>query len=207
MTENRESFFSRLTPFFAPSTLLDIQLAYTLAKFGHRSQVRKELDDHGDPIHYFEHVRRTALIMVDEARIVKPELIMAGLLHDVVEDAPNLPPAMLERAFGQDVVLIVKTASKVPKDGYLERFKMCTDWRAYFVKACDRLDNLRSMTETSVEFRQKQVKETKEHYIPLFVRGLSLTPSPFKDGFEDVLQLVMNEVQRQATLLESVKVT
>lgn len=202
IAENRETFFARLEPFFAPSVLLDVQLAYTLAKFGHRSQVRKELNDHGDPIRYFEHVRRTALIMVDEARIIKPELVISALLHDVVEDAPNVPPAMIEKAFGSDVVIIVKTVSKVPKLGYLERFNVCTDWRPYFVKACDRLDNLRSLEGTAPEFRSKQVKETKEHYIPLFRKGLSLTPVAFKPGFEDVWQLVVNELSRQQTLVE-----
>lgn len=202
ITENRETFFARIEPFFAPSVLLDVQLAYTLAKFGHRSQVRKELNDHGDPVRYFEHVRRTALIMVDEVRIIKPELVISGLLHDVVEDAPNLPPAMLEKCFGHDVVCIVKTVSKVPKLGYLERFNMCTDWRPFFVKACDRLDNLRSLPGTTREFRQKQVKETQEHYLPLFKRGLSLTPVTFKPNMEDAVQLVMDELSRQKTLLE-----
>lgn len=204
ITENRETFFARLDPFFAPSVLLDVQLAYTLAKFGHRSQVRKELNDIGDPIRYFEHVRRTALIMVDEARIIRPELVISGLLHDVVEDAPNLPPPMLEKCFGHDVVCIVKTVSKVPKLGYLERFNMSTDWRPFFVKACDRLDNLRSMSAPTVtrEFRQKQVKETQEHYLPLFKRGISLTPVAFVPKMEDTVQLVMDELSRQKTLLE-----
>lgn len=38
--------------YFCPSKQLDIKLAYTLAKFGHRSQVRKELTD-GKPISIF----------------------------------------------------------------------------------------------------------------------------------------------------------
>ncbi len=62
MEENRETFFSRLEPFLVPSQLLNIKLAYTLAKYGHRSQHRKELDINGEPVRYFEHVRRVTLV-------------------------------------------------------------------------------------------------------------------------------------------------
>ena len=46
-TEDREAFFARVRPFFAPSTLLDVDLAYTFAKFAHRAQVRNEKDEEG----------------------------------------------------------------------------------------------------------------------------------------------------------------
>ena len=163
MTENRESFFSRLEPFLAPSVLLDVQHAYTLAKYGHRAQVRKELDTSGEPIRYFEHVRRVAILLVDEVKIVKSEMIVAALLHDIIEDAPNLPPALIEHCFGIDVVCIIKTLSKTPKEGYVDRFYMCTDWRPYVIKACDRLDNLRSLCSASKQFRAKQVEETMQY--------------------------------------------
>lgn len=176
VTENRESFFRRLEPFLAPSVLLDVQHAYTLAKYGHRAQVRKELDDHGDPIRYFEHVRRVAITLIDEVKIVRPEMVVAALLHDVVEDAPNLPPALIEHCFGTDVTVIIKTLSKVPKDGYLDRFFMCTDWRPYVIKGCDRLDNLRSLASANREFRLKQIAETRDKYFTLFDRMLELTP-------------------------------
>lgn len=203
MVENRQSFFLRLEPFLAPSVLLDIQLAYTLAKFGHRAQVRKELDDLGDPVRYFEHVRRVAIIMVDEVKIVLPELAIAGLLHDIIEDAPNLPPPMIERCFGKDVVCIVKTLSKAPKEGYLERFYMCTDWRPYLVKACDRLDNLRSLGGAPREFRVKQVAETRDKYYALFDRMLTLTPDEYRSRVQHLRDLVVKETERQAALLET----
>lgn len=201
--ENRQSFFLRLEPFLAPSVLLDIQLAYTLAKFGHRAQVRKELDDHGDPVRYFEHVRRVVIILVDEVKIVLPELCAAGLLHDIIEDAPNLPPPMIEHCFGTDVVCIVKTLSKAPKEGYLDRFFMCTDWRPYVVKACDRLDNLRSLGGAAREFRVKQVAETRDKYYALFDRMVDLTPAEYKQRVQRLRDLVVKETERQAALLEA----
>jgi len=199
MTENRVSFFNRLEPFLAPSVLLDVQHAYTLAKYGHRAQVRKELDSAGEPLRYFEHVRRVAIVLIDEVKIIRSEMIVCALMHDIIEDAPNLPPALIEHCFGTDVVCIIKTLSKAPKEGYLERFNMCTDWRPYVIKACDRLDNLRSLSNSSRDFRLKQIRETRDKYLPLFDRMLSLTPSEFKEQ----VMCLRDAIRRQTALLEA----
>ena len=178
--ENRESFFQRLYPFFSPKILRDIELAYILAKAAHRSQTRKELQ--GAPVRYFEHVRRATLVGIDLAQIVRPDTVIASILHDAIEDTRDLRPEMIEHVFGSDVCGIVKVLSKDPKEGYLDRFYVCTDWRPYFVKACDRLDNLRSMSGAPVEFRRKQVTETRDKYFRLFDRMVTLTPEEYRDG-------------------------
>jgi (p)ppGpp synthase/HD superfamily hydrolase len=180
--ENRESFFQRLYPFFSPKVLRDIELAYILAKAAHRSQTRKELDDQGEPVRYFEHIRRATLIGIDLAKIVRPDTVIASILHDDIEDTRDLRPEMIEHVFGPDVCGIVKVLSKDPKEGYLDHFYVCTDWRPYFVKACDRLDNLRSMSGTTPEFRRKQVAETRDKYFRLFDRMVTLTPDEYRDG-------------------------
>ena len=180
--ENRETFFQRLYPFFSPKVLRDIELAYILAKAAHRSQTRKELDDRGEPVRYFEHVRRATLIGIDLAQIVRPDTVIASILHDGIEDTRDLRPEMIEHVFGEDVCGIVKVLSKDPKEGYLDRFYVCTDWRPYFVKACDRLDNLRSLSGSPVEFRKKQVAETRDKYFRLFDRMVTLTPDAYRDG-------------------------
>lgn len=194
--ENRESFFRRLEPFFVPSVLLDVQLAYTLAKFGHRSQVRKEVDDDGTPVRYFEHVRRVAIVLTDEVRVISKELIISALLHDGIEDTRDLTPAMIEHCFGADIALIVKTLSKAPKEGYLDRFYMSTDWRPYMVKACDRLDNLRSLSQSPVEFQRKQVAETRDKYYDLFDRMLSLVPNDIRPRAQRIRDEIRKETER-----------
>lgn len=201
-TENREAFFQRLQPFFAPSALLDIELAYTLAKFGHRAQIRKdEIGDEGLPLRYFEHVRRVALILIDEVKIVQREMVLAALLHDGMEDTRDLTPEMIEHAFGADTVMLVKTLSKVPKEGYMERFWLTTDWRPYVLKACDRLDNLRSLERSTPAFQAKQVKETQEKFYPLFDRMLELTPAEFKSRVGGLRDEVMKEAERRSARL------
>jgi GTP diphosphokinase / guanosine-3',5'-bis(diphosphate) 3'-diphosphatase len=181
-TENRETFFKRLYPFFTPSELLKIELAYILAKNGHRHQVRKETDEHGDPVRYFEHVRRATLIGVDEAKIVRLDTVIATILHDGPEDTRDLRPEMIELCFGSDICSIIKPLTKDPKEGYSERLLMCRDWRVLFAKGCDRLDNLRSLAEASVDFRRKQVGETRNTYYRIFDRMAILTPEEYRNG-------------------------
>jgi len=190
--ENRESFFQRLYPFFSPKILRDIELAYILAKSAHRSQTRKELDDQGEPVRYFEHVRRATLIGIDLAQIVRPDTVIASILHDGIEDTRDLRPEMIEHVFGVDVCGIVKVLSKDPKEGYLDRFYVCTDWRPYFVKACDRLDNLRSLAGSPPEFRRKQVAETRDKYFRLFDRMVTLTPEEYRDGIRRLREAVIS---------------
>jgi guanosine-3',5'-bis(diphosphate) 3'-pyrophosphohydrolase len=201
--ENRESFFNRIEPFFPPSTLLDVNLAYTLAKYGHRAQVRKELDAHGEPVRYFEHVRRVAIVLIDEAKIVRPEMVIAALLHDGIEDTTDLTPAMIEHCFGTDVVSIVKTLSKVPNEGYLDRFLMSSDWRSYMIKACDRLDNLRSLNSAPVDFQRKQISETRAKYYQLFDRMIVITPTEHRQRAQLMRDQVVMTTERHATLMDA----
>ena len=202
MTENRATFFARLEPVLAPSDLLDIHLAYTLAKFGHRSQKRKELGPDGLPIRYFEHPRRVAIILMDEVRIIESGLICATILHDCPEDTRDVTPAIIEHCFGPRVAMTTKILSKTPPEGYLDRFNTCTFWWPYIAKGCDRLDNLRSLPGTKPEFRAKQVNETREKYFPLFDRMMHLVPIKHRERAAWLRDAVRRETERQATLLE-----
>lgn len=197
--ESRETFFARLEPFYAPSVMLDIKLAYIMAKHGHRSQFRKEKDEEGERVRYFEHVRRVALILFDEGKCTRPEMIISALLHDGIEDTRDLSAEMIEHCFGAEVCSIVKILSKTPAEGYIDRFMICKDWRPYVIKACDRLDNLRSLGQCEPAFIKKQVKETREKYQPLFVQMMTLVPKKCYDNASSLYSKIWDQV----ALLES----
>ena len=173
--ENKASFFKRIEIHFTPSEVRDIRLAYMLAKFGHRAQTRKEVDSEGHALRYFEHLRRVAISLLDEARCYSSELVIAALLHDSLEDTEDISADMIEHCFGLEVTRIVKVLSKCPADGYLDRFHDCVDWRPFAIKACDRLSNLRSLAGTDFAFREKQLTETRTKYVPLFDKMVTLT--------------------------------
>lgn len=181
-TENRATFFGRLKPFMAPSDLLKVEIAYAMSKYAHRWQTRKELDADGEPIRYFEHLRATALILIDELGIVDAEQVISCLMHDSLEDTTDITEAMLEHLFGKTVVMVVKFVTKTPenKERYHELLMNYGDPRAWIVKGCDRLSNLRTLKDCSPEFQRKQVYETCTKIIPL-MEMLSRTP-----GYEAV---------------------
>lgn len=198
---NREEFFLKLRPALAPSDVRDIELAYTLAKFSHRAQTRKELGPDGEPLRYFEHVRRVALVLIDEVKYLDPSTIIAALLHDGIEDTRDLTPEMIEHTFGPTAARVVMLLSKNPKDGYLERLANSGSFRAFVIKGCDRLDNLRSLPPDPV-FRQKQITETREKFYPLFDRMVDLASADCLAGAKRLRQAIIAETERQAGILE-----
>lgn len=168
-TENRESFFARLRPIMAPSELLRVEVAYALAKLAHRHQERKEVDPSGNPIRYFEHLRGTALNAIDGLGINDPDIIIACLMHDSIEDTADIHPAMLEHLFGSHVAQMVTLLTKAPgeKETYFRRLSNYADAATVIVKGCDRLHNLRSMKDCGISFIDKQITETEEWVIPV----------------------------------------
>lgn len=186
MKETIDTFFRRLKGIAEPD-LHDIELAYVLSKFAHRHQTRKELDpDTGRPLRYFEHTRRAALVLIDEARIHDPTLVICALLHDGMEDTRLINFPRIKHWFGREVAETVRLLTKEKGVDYVERLRESADWRALILKACDRLDNLRSLGAGSKEFQVKQVKETKEKYLPLFDLMVSLTPRKHQRGVDRV---------------------
>ena len=199
--ENKESFNARLAPYFPPSVQLKIRLAYVLAKFGHRSQVRKQIVD-GKPQRYFEHPRRVCILLMDEMGIMDANMICAAILHDVKEDVEDYSSELLEYSFGTEVTQMIICLSKVPKEGYHERLSQCSDWKVLAIKACDRLDNLRSLDDTSLEFRKRQTKETKEIYYPLFDKLVRMAPEAYRINIAKVRDEIHRVTERCCVLIE-----
>lgn len=201
--ENRASFMKRVA-WMAPRQIAQVELAYTLSKFYHRAQERKELDGAGNPVRYFEHPRRTALILIDELRLCDANLISTCLLHDVVEDT-DLTPNLMGFYFDADVVSSVKILSKSPehgldKEGYHERLMNHASWQPLVVKGCDRLDNLRSMKDATPEFVRKQLKETRGKYYDLMDRLVEIAhPQDVKEK----ATLLRKMIRAQAESLDS----
>lgn len=173
MIENKAAFFSRLEPRLAPSDLVRIRGAYYLAKYGHRAQVRKELDCEGHPLRYFEHVRRVAIILMDEEEVYDPDLIITALLHDALEDTDDIDALVIEQFFGAEVARRVRLLTKNPKDGYVDRL-YTADEGTVLIKLCDRIDNLRSLAGCPEDFQKKQLEETRSTLLPLFDQKLGI---------------------------------
>lgn len=187
--ENRESFQKRLVALSETDQKL-IDFAYDIAKESHRPQQR----DGGE--RYFEHVRAVAIVLMDECKLIEPDLIIAALLHDSIEDSATFGNAKLAytfwkavarfriaKAFNEHVAQIVITLTKPKVDGdeintkeqsreiYFQNLRKAEP-DALLIKMCDRLHNLRSLAGTTQEKRDRIIKETEEIYYPLLEESL-----------------------------------
>ena len=152
--------------------------AYNFAKKCHGDQKRKS----GEP--YIIHPIHTALILADLE--LDKESIMAGLLHDVMEDTKVTREQMISE-FGEEVTDLVDGVTKLTKLDYdadkVEKqaenlrkmfLAMAKDIRVILIKLADRLHNMRTLQYMTPEKQKEKSKETMEIYAPIADRlGIS----------------------------------
>lgn len=162
-----------------------IEKAYGVAQEAHKNQRRKS----GEP--YIIHPLNVAIILADLE--LDKETIVAGLLHDVVEDT-IMTEEEIEKEFGADVGLLVDGVTKLENiplssgegeasDTKLEMqaenlrkmfLAMAKDIRVIMIKLADRLHNMRTLKYQKPESQQRIAKETIEVYSPIAQRlGIS----------------------------------
>lgn len=162
-----------------------IEKAYRTASEAHRDQRRKS----GEP--YIIHPLHVAIILADLE--MDKETIVAGLLHDVVEDTIMTEEQITEE-FGAEVAQLVDGVTKLAgiplssgsgseSDARLEMqaenlrkmfLAMAKDIRVIIIKLADRLHNMRTLKYQKPESQQRIAKETLEVYSPIAQRlGIS----------------------------------
>ncbi|MFC5723297.1 RelA/SpoT family protein [Streptomyces gamaensis] len=150
------------------ATLRQIERAYQVAERWHRGQKRKS----GDP--YITHPLAVTTILAELG--MDPATLMAGLLHDTVEDT-EYGLDTLRRDFGDQVALLVDGVTKLDKVKFGEAAQaetvrkmvvaMAKDPRVLVIKLADRLHNMRTMRYLKREKQEKKARETLEIYAPL----------------------------------------
>ena len=147
-----------------------IEEAYEYARALHEGQYRKS----GEP--YIIHPVSVAIILADLG--MDDNAIVAGLLHDVVEDT-DCSSLDLERKFNKEVAFLVEGVTKLDKiqcnskeERQLESYRkmfiaMAQDVRVIIIKLADRVHNMRTMSFQSPEKQKSIARETLEIYSPL----------------------------------------
>lgn len=164
---------------YHPSTDISmIEKAYHIADDAHKGQARKS----GEP--YIIHPLCVAIILA-ELELDK-ETIVAGLLHDVVEDTV-MTNEEIEQEFGGEVALLVDGVTKLGRLSYeadkveiqAENLRkmflaMAKDIRVILIKLADRLHNMRTLQYMRPEKQKEKARETMDIYAPIAHRlGIS----------------------------------
>ena len=192
---------------YHPSTdLSDIEKAYETARKAHEGQFRKS----GEP--YIIHPLCVAIILA-ELELDK-ESIIAGLLHDVVEDTV-MTSEDVAKEFGDEVALLVDGVTKLTQLNYqhdkievqAENLRkmflaMAKDIRVILIKLADRLHNMRTMQYQSPAKQIEKSRETMEIYAPIAHRlGISKIKVELDDlSMKYLMPDVYNDLVEQVNL-------
>jgi len=162
-----------------------LRRAYVFSAREHRDQVRRS----GEP--YLIHPLEVAYVLADLR--LDAASVVAGLLHDVVEDTLTGIDTVREY-FGEDVAHIVEGVTKISKIQFAsqqqaeaESFRkmilaMVDDIRVILVKLADRLHNMRTLEYLDPPKRERIARETFEIYAPLANRlGIGRLKSELED--------------------------
>lgn len=161
-----------------------IEKAFRVAEKAHEKQTRKS----GEP--YIIHPLYVAIILADLE--MDKETIVAGLLHDVVEDT-IMTDEEIRKEFGDDVALLVDGVTKLQNlqmndtgDKSQDKLEMqaenlrkmflamAKDIRVILIKLADRLHNMRTLKHMPPEKQQRIARETLDIYCPIAQRlGIS----------------------------------
>lgn len=208
--DNPEELYERLKlaimQYHPSADLSMVEKAYIVARDAHKDQKRKS----GEP--YIIHPVAVAIILAELE--MDKETIVAGLLHDVVEDT-TMTLEELEREFNLEIALLVDGVTKLTQLNYsadkvelqAENLRkmflaMAKDIRVIIIKLADRLHNLRTLQYMKPEKQREKARETMDIYSPIAQRlGISkikielddlslkyLKPQVYKDLVDQIEQ-------------------
>lgn len=154
-----------------PNSLRLIEDAYAYASEKHKTQKRKS----GQPYitHCIQVANTLALIHCG------PKTIAAGLLHDTIEDCPDVTFDEIKNCFSEEVAEMVDAVTKVGKIKFQDEedyqannhrklfIAMAEDVRVIYIKLADRLHNMRTLEYMRPDKQKRIAQETLSVYAPI----------------------------------------
>lgn len=173
-----QDLIERIRKYHPSDDISLVEKAYKIAGEAHKEQKRKS----GEP--YIIHPLCVAIILADLE--LDKETIVAGILHDVVEDT-IMTLDEVEKVFGAEVALLVDGVTKLTQISWsmdkveiqAENLRkmflaMAKDIRVILIKLADRLHNMRTLQYMKPEKQKEKARETMDIYAPIAQRlGIS----------------------------------
>ena len=159
---------------FTAAEMALLKRAEEIAARAHEKQKRES----GEP--YITHPAAVAHMLFEMG--MDANTVIAGLLHDVVEDGDSITVEMLRQIFGTDIAEMVDGVTKLTKTGKSELLTreeaqaenlrkmflaIAKDVRVVIIKLTDRLHNMRTLEYCTPEKRMRKARETLDVYAPL----------------------------------------
>ncbi len=180
--------------------LSPVKKAYEFSLEHHKGQARES----GEP--YLVHPLHVATILAEMQ--LDTTAIVAGLLHDAVEDT-SVTIDEIQTEFGEQVAHIVEGVTKISKidfasseDAQAENVRkmvlaMMDDIRVVLIKLADRLHNMRTLKFLSPDRQEKIARETLDIYAPIAHRlGMGKIRGELEDlAFQYVDPISYNQVK------------
>lgn len=159
---------------FTQEQLALLQKAIDFTREVHKNQRRES----GEP--YYIHPEAVAIMLYEMG--MDYATVIAGLLHDVVEDGKDITVQKLTELFGEEIATMVDGVTKLTKTGaqdfitkqeqQAENLRklflaMANNVRVVIIKLADRLHNMRTLEYCDTAKRARKAKETLDVYAPL----------------------------------------
>ncbi|MDD3137376.1 MAG: bifunctional (p)ppGpp synthetase/guanosine-3',5'-bis(diphosphate) 3'-pyrophosphohydrolase [Lachnospiraceae bacterium] len=215
-----QALIARIRKYHPSTDVSMVEKAYNIAYNAHKGQCRKS----GEP--YIIHPLWVGIILAGLE--LDKETIVAGILHDVVEDTV-MSEAEIEAEFGSEVALLVDGVTKLGQLSYssdklevqAENLRkmflaMAKDIRVILIKLADRLHNMRTLQFMTPEKQKEKARETMDIYAPIAQRlGISKIKTELDDlslqylqpelYFDLVKQINDRKMQREEFVQEIVR--
>lgn len=170
---NIDELCRRVETYYPDANFTLLRKAYLFAEKSHEGQMRSSGEK------YIIHPLNVAATLVKLHMDL--DTIIAGLLHDVVEDC-NVTPEEIEKEFTTEIAQIVVGLTKISKmkfkskeQSQAENFRkmvvaMAQDLRVIIVKLADRMHNMKTLQYVREEKQKRIAEETLDIYVPLASR-------------------------------------
>lgn len=172
---NKRELLEFAEPFYEENQILELEHAINFATEAHEGQKRKS----GQP--YITHPLAIAETLIDWGMDI--DSVIAGLLHDTVEDT-GTTLKKIESIFGRDVAFLVDGVTKVSQarsgmrdlESYLPQTRdnlsklliaVGQDVRVIIIKLADRLHNLQTLQYLPADKQKKIARESLEVFAPM----------------------------------------
>ena len=172
-----ENLLAQIQQYNPNSDLGYIIKAYNFSEAAHEGQVRKSGEKYF--VHPVEVVKILVELEMDDATII------AGLLHDVIEDT-KYTYEQIKKEFSEEIAILVEGVTKLGQFTYETKeerqaeslrkmfLAMAKDIRVIIIKLADRLHNMRTLRYMNENKKKEKAVETIEIYAPIAHRlGIS----------------------------------